>query len=601
MAVSGQTSDRSFDRLLLDQLGLVRYIGARSLRDRGELDDFTQEVVLRVYASPRRLHEPDHLGRWVSVVARNTAKTWNQKRRPVAMDPLPDTVLPGPSPDERLEERERWSALVDALGRLSEDDRDLLRAYYIEGVSAWELGRRLRISHAALRARLCRARRTLRARLAAYFGLVGWLVPTRPSRRFGEVPYGGNRMSAAVSFTTSLLIVAGVVAGAFAAEIRATARPLPTDFAGDAPVSMVWIDTREHSPYRLVANREHAGHTEAEGQAAEGVNVVPGATELAFDRSNGNTFINSLTVALQAMDEPATYDEVMGFSGAAFRLHFHQPDWCPSSPDATCGFDHGPFAAQAYGYEGGLFWSDESDPAEMAEAKRLLMQSIDAGRPVPAIDLVEVPDWGVVLGYSDDAETLLCRDYHAESDALVKARKWPWFLFLLGERTAAPSRGENVRNSLDYALELATTTEYDDYASGFTAFDIWMGDLLDATRFAEEDADGLQELTHTNAWCYLSLTDARASAARYLRSVENELGAASATHLSNAAGLYDQVVQTLRDGRQYAPFPGQLPEAGAWTAEMRSEQVAVMRQVLSLERKAVEELRAARERAIVSN
>ena len=69
MAVSGQTSDRSFDRLLLDQLGLVRYIGARSLRDRGELDDFTQEVVLRVYASPRRLHEPDHLSSQPEVLA----------------------------------------------------------------------------------------------------------------------------------------------------------------------------------------------------------------------------------------------------------------------------------------------------------------------------------------------------------------------------------------------------------------------------------------------------------------------------------------------------------------------------------------------------
>lgn len=321
--------------------------------------------------------------------------------------------------------------------------------------------------------------------------------------------------------------------------------------------------------------------------------VIPNVERLRWQDAKINTFINSLTVALNAMGEKAAYDELMGFSGAAFRLHFFQPQWCRSSPDATCGFDHSGPAAAAVGFAMEFVVSKADDAEAVARVRQRIVESINTGRPVLAGDLMGVLDWGVIVGYEDDGNTLLCRDYNAESEDTVPARKFPWLVAILGEKGEIPSRRENILKSLSIAAELADTPNYGPYTSGFAAYRAWSADLRDAAGFESADADQLRDLWHTNDWCYQSLLDARRSAARYLNSVAEEFDDETADSLRQAAELYERVLRTLRDGAKNVPFHmNEKP----WIQEMRNAQADILNAALEMEREAVGCLCAARHR-----
>ncbi len=66
---------------------------------------------------------------------------------------------------------------------------------------------------------------------------------------------------------------------------------------------------------------------------------IEGVQKLGWGLGKENTFMGALQSTLNTIGDDVTYEYLVGISGAAFRLHFHYPEWCPSSPDATCGFD----------------------------------------------------------------------------------------------------------------------------------------------------------------------------------------------------------------------------------------------------------------------
>ena len=245
--------------------------------------------------------------------------------------------------------------------------------------------------------------------------------------------------------------------------------------------------------------------------------VIDGAERLQWGKGQENTYIGALTVAMRAMGEDVTYDYLMGVSGAAFRLHFHQPGWCPSSPDATCGFDCSGPALKALGYTAKGIHSDKNNPEDVKQVREAVIQSIDKGHPVLAIDLREVPDWGVIVGYTDGGKKFLCRTYYDKGEEYTPAEKWPWVVEVIGGKVDAPDKRDSILKSLEIAVEIANTEKYEDYTSGFAAYEIWAKELLDDAKFANLDDKELKSKHHTNAWCYNSLVDAREAAVRYLR------------------------------------------------------------------------------------
>ena len=153
----------------------------------------------------------------------------------------------------------------------------------------------------------------------------------------------------------------------------------------------------------------------------EGVEPLAG-----WGNGEENTFIGSLRVVLSAVGENVSYNQLMGVSGAAFRLQIAQPDWCPSAPDATVGCDVSGPAVKALGYS--LTSIDDNSILVWVGVKRVkaaIVESVDDGRPVVAINLAGGMDWGIVTGYEDDGKSFLCRTYENPGDEYVKAKECP--------------------------------------------------------------------------------------------------------------------------------------------------------------------------------
>jgi RNA polymerase sigma-70 factor (ECF subfamily) len=107
---------------------------------------------------------------WVFGIARNNIRLEMRKRasRPSVDGDISgymETIDSEPLPDEVLEQKETAAAVKAALGRLTSKEQEVLRAKYIEGLSARDIGRRLGVTEKAVHSLLYRARISLRREL----------------------------------------------------------------------------------------------------------------------------------------------------------------------------------------------------------------------------------------------------------------------------------------------------------------------------------------------------------------------------------------------------------------------------------------------------
>jgi RNA polymerase sigma factor (sigma-70 family) len=216
MSGHDDTTNDAFDQAVLSHIGLIRHIGASRLRRR-EIEDFTQSVLLKIYANRDQLRMHG-LKSWIGTVARNTATAWNRKREPIFTDALPDIPFPVPPVDEMLEGQERWQSLVECLRSLSREDEALLRAFYIEERSYEELQGQLSLPYRALSVRLSRARKRLREHASGLLACLGFATSRPGERAFGETTLGGNRMAMTTSAALSAFLVAFAGIGLYHAE-----------------------------------------------------------------------------------------------------------------------------------------------------------------------------------------------------------------------------------------------------------------------------------------------------------------------------------------------------------------------------------------------
>ncbi|MBM3216140.1 sigma-70 family RNA polymerase sigma factor [Candidatus Poribacteria bacterium] len=210
--------DKRFEDGVLSQIGAIRRIGVRLLRSRQDLDDFTQEVVLCVFAHRADLRDERCLPSYVWTVATNTARMWNRKQHPILMATLPDRPVDEPSAFERIASEESRQTLSTALRTLRPADELLLRSFYFAEDTYAELERRCGLSQKALSVRLTRARQRLRGCLSALLSAVwAFLFPARRARAFGELSGGMMTMRPAMVLTACLMVAGGVGVGRYVA------------------------------------------------------------------------------------------------------------------------------------------------------------------------------------------------------------------------------------------------------------------------------------------------------------------------------------------------------------------------------------------------
>jgi hypothetical protein len=314
---------------------------------------------------------------------------------------------------------------------------------------------------------------------------------------------------------------------------------------------------------------------------------IAGIDELAgWGKGEENTFIGSLRASLAARGERVSYDRLMGVSGAAFRLQIARPRWCPSAPDATVGFDVSQTALGAFGYEASVHHTltDDATPEQYRSSLAAVLESVENGQPAVAIGLGSDMDWGVITGYDDRA--FVCRTYDNPEGDYVPAANWPCIVVIPTSTGREVDWEESFLESLRLAVRLARTPRFEQYASGFAAYEAWIRDLTKESSFANADEENLGYLMHCNAWMYYSLWDARAAAARYLSVERGDNVGLFGGFLSAAAEVYERIAGVLHEGKVYAPF-SHRPDPRDWTQEHRCYQIEVLRHVMRIEEVAV--------------
>ena len=169
LAGRARTGERKALESLLERVRPYLSALARAACSRRDgAEDVLQESLLEVYRSITKLREDKALLPWLRAVVRNNAA--DRGRRRAGRRELPLEAAPGATDDSapggRIEAAERRGALLEALDRLGEEEREMLILRHEAGLSLEEIARATGHSPRAVESRLFRARRALRAALS---------------------------------------------------------------------------------------------------------------------------------------------------------------------------------------------------------------------------------------------------------------------------------------------------------------------------------------------------------------------------------------------------------------------------------------------------
>ncbi len=174
-----QGERRAFDQLIQQHQPIALSLAIRIVGDRERALELTQEAVLHAYLSLDGLRKPDSFRAWLCGIVVNLCK--NYLRRPrvetLSLDllsggrsldslPFPDSA---PQPHEAVEARETHRLILAAIAQLSPPNRDAVLLYYFEQLRVREIAALLQISVPAVKGRLHKSRRKLRAHLQSAF------------------------------------------------------------------------------------------------------------------------------------------------------------------------------------------------------------------------------------------------------------------------------------------------------------------------------------------------------------------------------------------------------------------------------------------------
>jgi len=167
------------------------------LGDAYEVDDLLQESFLQAYLGLGQLRQPERFGAWVYGIALNLARM-RLRSRPssqASLEALPGGAVIGdalseqpPLPEAAVEQLEVANQLHQAIASLPDAERQTVRFVLLEGLSHREAAAALGTTVGAVKVRLHRGRRRLRALLGAD------LAPARPALSFKEITMIGVRI-----------------------------------------------------------------------------------------------------------------------------------------------------------------------------------------------------------------------------------------------------------------------------------------------------------------------------------------------------------------------------------------------------------------------
>ena len=133
-----------------------------------DAEEVVQDAFLNAYQGLKQLEDATKFKSWLAEITRNCARQWLRKQRgeTVSIDEVSEeTLQTEDSPDERLVRLEQRELIRRTMETLPQKDRDIARAFYLEGASYDELTSTHGLSYNAIAFRLFRVKRQLSKRL----------------------------------------------------------------------------------------------------------------------------------------------------------------------------------------------------------------------------------------------------------------------------------------------------------------------------------------------------------------------------------------------------------------------------------------------------
>ena len=158
----------AFVELIRVYYPFVYAIVIRIVNNPHDAEEVVQDTFLNAYRGLAQYQEMAKFKNWLGAIAQNRARSWLRKQRidTVPIDEVSEQILQTEdSSDERLIRQEQRELIRRAMETLSEKDREIARAYYLDGASYDELISTHGLSYNAIAFRLSRAKRQLSKRL----------------------------------------------------------------------------------------------------------------------------------------------------------------------------------------------------------------------------------------------------------------------------------------------------------------------------------------------------------------------------------------------------------------------------------------------------
>ncbi len=158
----------AFAALMREYYPFVYTIVIRIVENPHDVEEVIQDTFFNAYSGLTQLEDAVKFKSWLAEIARNCARQWVRKRRinTVPLDEVDEGVLQTQdSPDEQLTRLEQRELIRRTMETLPQKDRDIARAFYLEGASYNELTSTHGLSDKAISFRLSRAKQQLSKRL----------------------------------------------------------------------------------------------------------------------------------------------------------------------------------------------------------------------------------------------------------------------------------------------------------------------------------------------------------------------------------------------------------------------------------------------------
>ncbi len=164
-----QTGDEeAFADLMRGYYAYVYAIVGEIVDNVHDAEEVVQDAFFNAYQGLGQLEDATKFKSWLAEITRNCARQWLRKQRdePVSLDEVNEqTLQTKDSPDEQLTRLEQRELIRRIIETLPQKDREIVRAFYLEGASYDELTNTHGLSYSAIASRLSRAKRQLAKRL----------------------------------------------------------------------------------------------------------------------------------------------------------------------------------------------------------------------------------------------------------------------------------------------------------------------------------------------------------------------------------------------------------------------------------------------------